>query len=177
MGMAFCRNICIVSVLFLMLFTSCRSKKDLSKNATVTINTSWKESLNLNSKEIKRSKLYSFVDEWYGAPYKYGGCKKSGVDCSCFTDNLYREVYGANLGRTAGEIHKSCDKISKNKLEEGDLVFFIINGRSISHVGVYLKDNKFVHASTKRGVIVSDLDEAYYKKYFYSAGRFKKESS
>ncbi|MBK9284558.1 MAG: C40 family peptidase [Sphingobacteriaceae bacterium] len=171
------KHIAIFSFAIALVFSSCKSKKDLSKKTVSTPSVSWKESLNLSSRDVKHSKLYSFIDEWYGVPYKYGGCKKSGVDCSCFTDNLYAEVYGNKLGRTAGEIHKSCEKISKHKLEEGDLVFFIINGRSISHVGVYLKDNKFVHASTKRGVIVSDLDEAYYKKYFYSAGRYKKESS
>jgi lipoprotein Spr len=161
---------------FVLLMASCKSKKDLVKKNNPSSNT-WKESLKLSNKDVKHSKLYSFIDEWYGTPYKYGGCKKDGVDCSCLTDNLYASVYGTKFGRTSGEMHKQCEKISKNKLEEGDLVFFITNGKSISHVGVYLKDNKFVHATTKRGVVISDLDEAYYKKCFYSAGRYKKNSS
>lgn len=166
-----------VSLLCLLLaFTSCRSKKDLGKSDHST-NVNWKESIGLSKKDVKESKLYRFVDQWYGVPYKYGGCQKNGVDCSCFTSNLYAEVYGRKLGRTAGEIHKDCEKINTAKLREGDLVFFITNGKSISHVGVYLKDNKFVHASTSKGVIISDLNESYYKKYFHSAGRIKKEST
>jgi murein DD-endopeptidase / murein LD-carboxypeptidase len=131
------------------------------------------QKLGLSKKEIKHSKLYSFVNDWYGTPYKYGGCQKTGVDCSCFTDILYENVYGTKTARTAGEIYKSCDKINPDKLKEGDLLFFITSGKSISHVGVFLKNEKFVHASTSKGVIISDLKEPYYKKTFYSAGRLK----
>jgi len=166
-----------VSLLCLFLaFTSCRSKKDLGSSSNSST-TNWRETLGLSKKDVKESKLYRFVDQWYGVPYKYGGCQKNGVDCSCFTANLYADVYGRKLGRTAGEIHKDCEKINTGKLREGDLVFFITNGKSISHVGVYLKENKFVHASTSKGVIISDLNETYYKKYFHSAGRIKKEST
>jgi lipoprotein Spr len=153
--------------------SSCHPTKDVVKNP----NGSLKETLGLSNHDIKDNKLYAYVNEWYGIPYKYGGCTKSGVDCSCFTSNLFASVYGVKFGRTAGEIYKVCEKINSNKLQEGDLVFFIINGKSISHVGVYLKDNKFAHASTSKGVIVSDLNEAYYKKYFYAAARHKKEST
>lgn len=132
-----------------------------------------KEKLGLTNKEIKSSKLYTFINDWYGVPYKYGGCQKTGVDCSCFADNLYKDVYHRKLGRTAGEIYKECDKIKTDHIKEGDLVFFKINSSNISHVGVYLKNNKFVHASTSKGVMISDLTETYYKKYFYSAGRLK----
>ncbi|MBA3662777.1 MAG: C40 family peptidase [Bacteroidetes bacterium] len=142
---------------------------------TVTGNT-LEEKLGITSKEIKQSKLYSFIDEWYGAPYKYGGCLKSGVDCSCFTDLLYESVYDRKTARSSGDIFKECDKISNENLKEGDLVFFITNGKSISHVGIYLKNDKFVHASSSKGVIISDLKEAYYKKTFYSAGRLKHTS-
>ena len=63
--------------------------------------------------------------------------------------------------------------VSKSNLEEGDLLFFKIDGDKISHIGVYLQNNKFVHATTKKGVMIDDLDEAYYKKYYYKAGRLK----
>lgn len=163
---------------------SCRHKKDLvkkDKEPTKQNNTSnnnpasnpLKDKLGLTNKEIKASKLYSFINDWYGVPYKYGGCQKTGVDCSCFADNLYKDVYHQKLGRTAGEIYKECDKVKLERIKEGDLVFFKINSSSISHVGVYLKDNKFVHASTSKGVMISDLNETYYKKYFYTAGRLK----
>jgi lipoprotein Spr len=56
-------------------------------------------------------------------------------------------------------------------MEEGDLVFFKIEGNQVSHIGVYLQNNKFVHATTKKGVIINDLDELYYKKYYFKSGR------
>ena len=129
--------------------------------------------LGISNKEIKSNKLYAFVDDWYGVPYKYGGCKKTGVDCSCFTNILYEQVYKLKIGHTASDIYKTCDKITQENAKEGDFVFFKINGNSISHVGVVLKNNFFVHSSTSRGVMVSSLNEAYFKKYFHSAGRLK----
>lgn len=129
--------------------------------------------MGLSSKEIKKSELYSFIQDWYGVPYKYGGCKKSGVDCSCFTNLLYEDVYHQKLVGNAADIYKSVEKISLQRAKEGDLVFFKINVSYVSHVGVLLKGGYFVHASTSKGVIVSSLDEAYYKKYFHSAGRVK----
>jgi len=140
-----------------------------SKNSSANL----QHILGLSAKEIKKSALYSFVDEWYGVPYKYGGCKKSGVDCSCFTNLLYEEVYSQKLTGNAAELYKSADKISMAKAREGDLVFFKINVTYVSHVGVLLRGEHFVHASTSKGVIVSSLKEAYYKKYFHSAGRLK----
>jgi cell wall-associated NlpC family hydrolase len=161
-----------------LLISGCRHNRDLAK--TDVTKTDQKNrgqaalhELGLSDKEIRASKLYSYVNEWYGVPYKYGGCQKTGVDCSCFSSNLYAYVYGRKLPRTAGEIQKECEKVSQSKMRQGDLLFFVINGKSVSHVGVYLKDNKFVHASTSKGVIISSLDEAYYKKYFHSAGRLR----
>lgn len=168
-----------IFLLVIVLFTySCRHKKDLAKTHTKESNdpNPLKEKLGLSSREIKDSKLYRFVDDWYGTPYKYGGCVKTGVDCSCFTNILFESVYGRKTPRSAGEISKECERIKLEKIKQGDLVFFITNGKSISHVGVYLRDNKFVHASTSKGVIISDLNETYYKKYFHSAGRLKHAS-
>jgi hypothetical protein len=146
-------------------------KEDVSENRPKTHINPIQEKLGLSTKDIKNNKLYGFINDWYGVPYKYGGCQKTGVDCSCFTDNLFQQVYGKKVGRTAGEIYKECEKIKKENLEEGNLVFFITNGKSISHVGVYLRNNKFVHSSTSKGVIISDLNEAYYKKCFYAAAK------
>ncbi len=132
-----------------------------------------KQKLGLTSKEIKGSKLYSFVNEWYSVPYQYGGCLKSGVDCSCFASILYDHVYGKKLSRTAGEMFNQCSQIGYEDAKEGDLFFFKINGNKVTHVGVFLKDNYFVHASTSKGVIINTIEEVYYKKYFFCAGRLK----
>ncbi|MEO6305930.1 MAG: NlpC/P60 family protein [Bacteroidia bacterium] len=163
----------------LLIGYGCRHKKDAVK----TVNkpkaeaksgaVAFREKMGITNKEVKDNKLYSFISDWYGAPYKYGGCEKTGVDCSCFTINLFEKVYGKKMPRTAGEIYKECEKTNINKAEEGDLIFFKINSNSITHVGVYLRDNKFVHASTTKGVLVNSLTETYYQKYFYSAGKLK----
>ena len=133
------------------------------------------QKLGLDKKEIAHHKLYSFVNEWYGVPYKYGGCTKEGVDCSCFVCEMYKKVYqNGNLNRTAGEMFKACEQISADDAKQGDLFFFKINGDKISHVGVCLKKDVFVHASTSKGVMINSIEEAYYKKYFFCAGRIKK---
>jgi lipoprotein Spr len=132
------------------------------------------EKLGFTKHEIKKSKLFSFVCEWYTTPYLYGGCKKTGVDCSCFANLLYDEVYHTNITRTAGEMFKQCKQISSEDAKEGDLYFFKINSDKISHVGICIKQDYFVHASVSKGVVLSSLNETYYKKYFYCAGRIKK---
>jgi lipoprotein Spr len=82
-------------------------------------------------------------------------------------------VYDKKIARSAADIFKDCDPISIERAVTGDLVFFKIGGKNISHVGVYIKDKLFVHASNSRGVIINSLNEAYYKKYFFSAGKMK----
>lgn len=133
----------------------------------------WYEALGLTRKQVKSSELYSFIDDWYGTPYKYSGCSKSGVDCSCFTTICYEKVYGKKVSRTANDLFLNSDQIQISRAKEGDLVFFKMGGNKISHVGIYLKKNYFVHSSTSQGVVVNSLDEAYYKKYFFCAGKAK----
>lgn len=129
--------------------------------------------LGVDTQYVCNCKLYSFIDDWYGTPYHYAGRSKEGVDCSDFVSLLYQDTYGKTIGGTAGNIYELCNIISEDKLQEGDLVFFRINSKTISHVGVYLQNHKFVHASVHSGVVISDLQDAYYKKYFYKAGRPK----
>lgn len=143
-------------------------------HATAGTSDDWRQKLGVTSKQMKESKLYVFINEWYGVPYKYGGCQKSGIDCSCFTNLLCEKVYDRKIGRSASDMYKDCDKISIEDAKEGDLFFFKINGNTISHVGVYVKNRSFVHSSTSKGVIINSLDEAYYKKYFFCAGRIRK---
>ena len=118
--------------------------------------------------------LYVESSKWLGVPYRGGGNNKRGIDCSGLTSQLYKKVYHKKLQRNSNDQRtKDCHKISKRNLREGDLVFFH-NGRKkrkASHVGIYLKDNKFIHSSTSRGVIISSLDEEYYRKHWLSGGR------
>lgn len=119
------------------------------------------------------AKLYKAIDSWYGTPYLYGGCSTTGVDCSCFVGNVFKTVYGITLPRVAADIAKSVNLISRDKLREGDLVFFINSNGKVSHVGIYLKDDMFVHSSTSHGVIISKLSNTYWNQHFYKGGRHK----
>ena len=118
--------------------------------------------------------LYVESSNWLGVPYRSGGTTKRGVDCSGLTSNIYKKVYRKDLERNSDDQRKKdCRKVKKGKLREGDLVFFH-NGRKkkkATHVGIYLKDRKFIHASTSQGVIVSTLEEDYWKKHWLSGGR------
>ncbi|HEY8783904.1 MAG TPA: NlpC/P60 family protein [Mucilaginibacter sp.] len=115
-------------------------------------------------------KLFHFVYDWIGTPYRFGGSSKNGIDCSAFTKELYSQVFNMDIERNSRDIFSMVSPINKDDLKEGDLVFFKIHSRRISHVGIYLGNNRFAHASS-RGVAISSLDDAYYKRYFYRGGR------
>ncbi|MCS4228745.1 C40 family peptidase [Sphingobacterium sp. BIGb0165] len=125
--------------------------------------------LNVNTKKLN-PQLYSFIDDWMGIPHRMGGQTKSGVDCSGFVNLLYIEVYKGNLPRTSRDMEGIVKRKKPEKLEEGDLVFFSFGKKGIDHVGVYLHNNKFVHVSTRKGVIISDLTDSWYAKTFVDAG-------
>jgi cell wall-associated NlpC family hydrolase len=127
--------------------------------------------LNTEVESLPNKVLLENVDEWYGVRYRTGGNTKSGVDCSGFTVAVYAAVYGITLPRVSKEQYRTSRKISTTELQEGDLVFFNTRGYGVSHVGVYLGNNKFIHASVSRGVMVSGLFEPYYVQRFVGAGR------
>ncbi|MCW3082906.1 MAG: glycoside hydrolase [Bacteroidetes bacterium] len=167
-----------------LFISSCRPAKEISKTeqrssekenkptvSSTKLEKKYAELLNVNEDRISNTKLYSFIDDWYGVPYKYGGQNKKGIDCSNFAATLYATIYNKQLKGSSASIFNQCKVISRSDLKEGDLLFFKIEKEDISHIAVYLQNNKFVHATTKKGVMIDDLDEAYYKKYFYKAGR------
>jgi lipoprotein Spr len=125
-------------------------------------------------------KLFHFVYDWIGTPYRFGGSSRKGIDCSAFTKQLYSDVFNLTIRRSSRDIFSMVNPVNKDDLKEGDLVFFKIHSRSISHIGIYLGNNRFAHASS-RGVAISSLDDAYYSRYFYKGGRllesFKSELS
>ena len=115
-------------------------------------------------------KLFDFISDWIGKPYRWGGVTKKGIDCSAFVRELYGKVMDQYLPRNSRQQYGYVNPIKKEELRTGDLVFFKIKTRDISHVGVYLGDGKFVQSS-RQGVNVSSLDHPYWKKYYYKAGR------
>lgn len=123
------------------------------------------------------TKLYQFVYDWLGTPYRLGGDTKKGIDCSKFSLALYENVFNTTIGYNSRNQYANVKSIKKKDLEPGDLVFFKIRSRNITHVGVYLGDDKFAHASSSKGVMVSNLNEPYWKRYFYDGGRPKTEDN
>lgn len=118
--------------------------------------------------------LLEVIDKWWGTKYCYGGSTENCIDCSAFTQVLMRDVYKTQLPRTSKEQFDKSERIELADLREGDLVFFHTTGRrksAITHVGIYLHNNKFVHAATSGGVMISDLNDKYWQPRFRGAGR------
>ena len=120
-------------------------------------------------------KLYVNAAEWIGTPYRVGGDSRHGTDCSGLVPQLYKKTYRMRLSRSTDGQLKESNKIARRNLREGDLVFFTSRSsrKKVAHVGIYLKDGKFIHASTSQGVIVSSLKEKYYTQHWLCGGRVK----
>jgi len=121
--------------------------------------------------------LLRFIEEWYGTRYHYGGNNKEGIDCSAFANLLMSEVYNINtLPRSSQDQYDATARVPAEELREGDLVFFHTQKNAkhneVTHVGVYLLNHKFVHASIS-GVMISDLSQGYYFHHYVGAGRIK----
>ena len=128
--------------------------------------------IKLGKKDNKE--LYKELKRWLGTPYVYAAhtCG-DGTDCSGMVMEVYLKVYGIKVHRNSAKmLEQNCRPIDVDDLREGDLVFFITSSDGhVSHVGIYLKDYKFVHASSSRGVAVDDLRQDYYATHFHTAAR------
>jgi cell wall-associated NlpC family hydrolase len=128
---------------------------------------------NIPVEDLTNLRLLVFMDQWYGVPYHYGGSNKDGIDCSAFASLLLSSVYDINqLPRISADQYHMTKRVRKEDLREGDLVFFhtLGKGHRVTHVGVYLYNNRFIHASIA-GVQISDLGEGYYMHHYVGAGR------
>lgn len=116
--------------------------------------------------------LLSAIRSFLGTPYQAGGMSRQGVDCSGFVSLVYREGYRYQLPHNAHQIYLMSQKIPISELTMGDLVFFSNrSGRRMAHVGIYLKDDFFAHASESYGVVISNLNAASYRDSFRGGGR------
>lgn len=152
-------------ILFLvMVLASCGSRK-----YTVRSDTKASKAADAMA-NLKSRQLYKFITDWTGVKYRFGGLDKQGIDCSGFAFLLEKEIYGVTLPRISRDQANFARKKNYDSLQEGDLVFFSFGGGNVDHVGVYLNNGFFVHASTNRGVIVDDLNLPAYQKALVKTG-------
>lgn len=128
-----------------------------------------------NASRVKAT-LYAQYDEWKAVKYKSGGLSKNGVDCSGFVYLTYDERFDIKLPRSTDEQINIGPEVPQNKLVPGDLVFFKTGkadktGKSQRHVGIYIEDRKFMHASTEKGVMISSLDDQYWSRTYWKSIR------
>ena len=122
---------------------------------------------------LKNRELYRFITDWTGVHYRLGGLDKRGVDCSGFAFLLQKDIYGNALPRRSRDQAEAVKEKNISSLTEGDLIFFSFGGGAVDHVGVYLNNNFFVHASTTRGVVVDDLSIPAYQRAIVKAGSLR----
>ena len=117
-----------------------------------------------------KSQLLQMHREWKGVPYRLGGNSKSGIDCSAFVQLTFKNQFSRQLPRTTEQQKNIGKSVSKGQLRPGDLVFFK-TGWSSRHVGIYIADGQFLHASTSQGVMISSLHNSYWKQKYWLARR------
>lgn len=165
----------IILFFIILACTSCGSKKQIPVGEDQTKKLSKQFGVPVTSNDNVR--LYAEASKWLGVKHKTGGNTKNGIDCSGFVVQIYREVYGKQLYRSSADIlKKNCKKVKRENLREGDLVFFRTSGskkKDPNHVGIYLKNGKFVHTSSSKGVMVSSLSEPYYIRSWLTGGKVK----
>ena len=127
-------------------------------------------SLPVNQLLSDNQDLFQFFNEWEGTPYRLGGTKKSGIDCSAFVQKAFVEAYQMSLPRTTRQQSKQGVEMSWSDAQQGDLVFFKTRRRTY-HVGIYLGNKQFMHASTSKGVIISRIDNPYWASKFWQVRR------
>jgi len=145
-----------------VLLSACSSGPEPSEQVQVTTPT--------NQLLDNNPDLFQFYTEWHGTPYRLGGTQKSGIDCSAFVQKAFVEAYQLSLPRTTRQQSKQGVELNWTDAKQGDLVFFKTR-RTTYHVGIYLGNKQFMHASTSKGVIISRIDNPYWASKFWQVRR------
>ncbi|WP_107828945.1 NlpC/P60 family protein [Mucilaginibacter yixingensis] len=164
-------------VVLMLILSACHTRKAAMKGAPgemvkpqASVVEKYSELMGVNKDAIQNGRLYAFIDQWWGTPYKFGGQDKDGIDCSGLAQLLEQQVYNINIPRMTSQQVTMVKRKYEEDLQEGDLVFFDFDGKKYSHVGVYLQNGYVVHASSRRGVIIVRLRDPSIYKYFSRAG-------
>jgi len=174
--MRICKYIFYI-LLLVVLFSSCKTRKHKLKGQpgevvqpSASIAKKYSQLIGVDESSITNGRLYTFIDQWMGTPYRFGGLDKDGIDCSGFALLLEQQVYRINLPRMTGQQVTVIKRKYEEQLQEGDLVFFDFDGKKYSHVGIYLQNDYIVHASTKKGIMLVKLHDPVLYKYFSRCG-------
>jgi len=159
-------KIVLSASLIMMLFGCSNSPKQSAKIVTLASPVNLAESTKVKSLILSQYRL------WKGAPYQYGGTSLNGVDCSAFVQNTYMSKLGHRIPRTTRTQIKLGAKVSKSQLKVGDIVFFKTGKTSLNN-GIYIGKSQFVHASTSKGVTISNLNNVYWKKTYLTSKRIR----
>lgn len=130
------------------------------------------EEIQIENQDKKNRPLLQRIQFYLGTPYKFGGTSRRGMDCSGFVTTVYRESYNIKLARSTEKIYSQCQKIVDDLLMIGDLMFFLDRSKQkVGHIGIYLGEERFAHASVNNGVIISRIGEEYYRTRYLGGGR------
>jgi lipoprotein Spr len=121
-------------------------------------------------KQSIRHKLLNQYSAWKGVPYRYGGLSKQGIDCSGFVFLTFKQQLDIHIPRTTAKQSQSGRSIDYRDIQTGDLLFFKTDVK-VRHVGIYVGDQQFIHASTSQGVMLSDINNPYWQRHFWKAKR------
>jgi lipoprotein Spr len=154
--------------------TEPKKNVSIAYDAALSLPNKYANLLGVAPTSLTNVELLAQMEKWFGTQYCFGGSTDSCIDCSSFTQVILRDVYNVKIPRNSQQQFDASTKIETENLKEGDLVFFNTVSASmiITHVGVYVCNNKFVHASTSKGVTINDLSEKYFAKAYRGAGRF-----
>lgn len=159
----------LLALISLIIFiTGCAGTQDSIRSSEY--NQAARKSTDLSSAVKVKRGLYSQFKEWKAVRYKLGGLSKRGIDCSGFVYITYKNRFGIKLPRTTALQSRIGSRVSKNRLRAGDLVFFRTSSK-VRHVGIYLEDDNFMHASTSKGVMISSLHNTYWSKKYWKSVR------
>lgn len=126
---------------------------------------------NVAIKPLDQSKMMREISKYMGVPYMLGGSSSDGMDCSGYTMTVYKNSMNILLPRSSREQSERGAQVALNELKFGDLIFFNTTGERASHVGIYLGDDLFAHASVSLGITISSLQSTYYNTRYESARR------